>query len=65
MISISCSWDTPETEKKDADAVVFRKSQTYQVLICQGPKLTLSKLRRAEAVVGGTAGGGTVSRSWA
>ena len=35
--------------------------RTHQVLICQGPKLTLSKLRRAEAVVGRAAGGCVVS----
>lgn len=34
----------------------------HQVLICQGPKLTLSKLRRAEAIVGRAEGGWVVSR---
>jgi hypothetical protein len=38
-------------------------NHAYQVLICQGPKLTLSKLRRAEAIVGGAPGGGAASRS--
>ena len=35
---------------------------THQVLICQVPKLTLSKLRRVEAIVGRAAGGWVVSR---
>jgi hypothetical protein len=35
--------------------------RTHQVLICQDPKLTLSKLRRAEAVAGSAAGGWVVS----
>jgi hypothetical protein len=35
---------------------------THQVLICQVPKLTLSKLRRPEAIVGRAAGGWVVSR---
>lgn len=33
----------------------------HQVLICQDPKLTLSKLRRAEAIVGRAAGDWVVS----
>jgi hypothetical protein len=36
--------------------------RTHQVLICQDPKLTLSKLRLAEAIVGRAAGGWVVSR---
>ena len=40
-----------------------RKYCTHQVLICQGPKLTLSKFRRAEAIVGKVAGGCVVSRA--
>ena len=35
--------------------------RTHHVLICQDPKLTLSKLRRAEANVGRAAGGWVVS----
>lgn len=38
------------------------KYRTHQVLICQVPKLTLSKLRRVEAIVGRAAGGWLVSR---
>jgi hypothetical protein len=38
----------PQNSKHEAGG----KQRAHQVLICQGPKLTLSKFRRAEAVVG-------------
>src|SRR6266436_2099305 len=49
----------PSREKRETKDGNYR---THQVLICQVPKLTLSKLRRAEAIVGRAAGGWVVSR---
>ena len=52
--------NSPTTTRRRGNG---RKTRTHQVLICQGPKLTLSKFRRAEAIVGKVAGGCVVSRA--
>ena len=52
--------NSPTTTRRRGNG---RKYCTHQVLICQGPKLTLSKFRRAEAIVGKVAGGCVVSRA--
>jgi hypothetical protein len=52
-----------KTASPRGDRINGRKYRTHHVLICQGPKLTLSKFRRAEAIVGNVAGGCVVSRA--
>ena len=52
---------SPENLPQGREETTKRNQRTHHVLICQVPKLTLSKLRRAEAIVGKAAGGWVIS----